>query len=226
MPQETRVVGVDVAKSKVDACIRSAGRLSVPSTPEGRAELVAWLGANNVGRAVMGASGGYERSWAQALRAAGLEVIIVDPKRTRCFAKAAGRLLPAPARQGQGSQGRFGRMHAQVDRHPQHHARAQPDLEPSNPSRRMSQPSSGRWAAHRAARLDAKKTGERTGSRPQPPESGARSASLERNVYIIISACRQYAGADRILHRARGNGGESEPDAQCRNNATMQQFHL
>jgi transposase len=92
MPQETRVVGLDVAKSKVDACIRSAGRLSAPSTPEGGARLIAWLRANKVGRAVMEASGGYERSWAEALRAAGLEVIIVDPKRIRCFAKAAGRL--------------------------------------------------------------------------------------------------------------------------------------
>jgi transposase len=67
-------------------------RLSKPSTPEGHAELVAWLRANRVGRAVMEASGGYERSWAQALRAAGVAVQIVDPKRIRHFARAAGRL--------------------------------------------------------------------------------------------------------------------------------------
>jgi transposase len=86
-------VGLDVAKNKVDACIRSAGlRLSAASTPEGQAELVAWLRANRVGRAVMEASGGYERSWAEALRAAGVTVRIVDPKRIRHFAKAAGRL--------------------------------------------------------------------------------------------------------------------------------------
>jgi transposase len=93
MPQETRVVGLDVAKSKVDACIHSMGlRLSAPSTPEGEAKLAGWLRANRVGRAVMEASGGYERSWAEALRAAGLEVRIVDAKRIRHFAKAAGRL--------------------------------------------------------------------------------------------------------------------------------------
>lgn len=93
MPQKTRSVGLDVAKGKVDACIRSVGlRLSRPSAPEGRTELVAWLRANRVGLAVMEASGGYERSWAQALRAAGVEVRIVDPKRIRHFAKAAGRL--------------------------------------------------------------------------------------------------------------------------------------
>ncbi len=93
MPQKTRVVGLDVAKSKVDACIRSTGqRLTASSTPEGLAELAAWVRKNRVGRAVMEASGGYERSWAEALRAAGVEVLIVDPKRVRNFAKAAGRL--------------------------------------------------------------------------------------------------------------------------------------
>jgi hypothetical protein len=42
----------------------------------------------------------------------------------------------------------------------------------------MSGPSRGRRAAHRADRMDAKKPGERMGSRPKPPEAGARSASL------------------------------------------------
>ncbi len=40
----------------------------------------------------MEASGGYEKSWARLLRGAGLEVVIVDPKRVRHFAKSAGRL--------------------------------------------------------------------------------------------------------------------------------------
>ncbi len=93
MPQETRIVGLDVAKSKVDACIRCNGlRFAAPRTPEGEAELVLWVRANEVGRAVMEASGGYERSWADILRTAGIEVVIVDPKRIRHFAKAAGRL--------------------------------------------------------------------------------------------------------------------------------------
>ena len=43
----------------------------------------------------------------------------------------------------------------------------------------MSGPSRGRRAAHRADRLNAQMPGERTGSRPKPPEAGARSASLE-----------------------------------------------
>jgi len=93
MPQVTRIVGLDVAKNKVDAFIRSAGlRFSALNSPEGEVELVLWAQTNRVGRAVMEASGGYERSWAEVLRKIGVEVVIVDPKRIRNFARAAGRL--------------------------------------------------------------------------------------------------------------------------------------
>ena len=72
------------------------------------------------------------------------------------------------------------RMHAQADRHLERDARARSDLEPAaGASRRMSEPSRSRRAAHRADRMDAQKTGERTGSRPKPPEAGARNASFE-----------------------------------------------
>jgi transposase len=87
------VVGIDVSKDKVDACIRTLSlRQTSPSTAEGRRTLTAWLRRHKVGKAVMEASGGYERSWAGALRDAGIEVRIVDPKRVRSFAKSAGRL--------------------------------------------------------------------------------------------------------------------------------------
>lgn len=93
MAQNNRIVGIDVSKRKVDGYIRSLRiGISVESTPEGQAELIAWLRANEVTTAVMEASGGYERPWAQALRAAGILVRIVDPKRVRHFAKSAGRL--------------------------------------------------------------------------------------------------------------------------------------
>jgi len=87
------VVGIDVAKNKVDACIRSLSLTqSWASSAEGRRKLVAWLRKHKVGKAVMEASGGYERDWANVLRAAGIEVRIVDPKRVRSFARSAGRL--------------------------------------------------------------------------------------------------------------------------------------
>lgn len=87
------VAGIDVAKDKVDVCIRSLSlRRTFASTAEGRRELAAWLRRKKVGKAVTEASGGYEREWARALRNAGIEVRIVDPRRVRSFARSAGRL--------------------------------------------------------------------------------------------------------------------------------------
>jgi transposase len=87
------VVGIDVAKDKVDACIRSLSLKGTwPSTVQDRRKLIAWLRKHEVGKAVMEASGGYERDWAKALREADIEVRIVDPKRVRSFARSAGRL--------------------------------------------------------------------------------------------------------------------------------------
>jgi transposase len=94
MAQNDRVVvGIDVAKDKVDACIRSLSqRQTFPSTAEGRRALIRWLRKHQVGKAAMEASGGYERDWAKALREARIDVRVVDPKRVRSFARSAGRL--------------------------------------------------------------------------------------------------------------------------------------
>lgn len=87
------VVGIDVAKDKVDTCIRRFKlRQMFPSNPQGRRKLIAWLRKYQVGKAVMEASGGYEREWRDVLHNAGIEVRIVDPKRVRNFALSAGRL--------------------------------------------------------------------------------------------------------------------------------------
>lgn len=87
------VAGIDVAKDKVDVCIRSLSqRQTFPSGPEGRRALIRWLGKYKVTKAAMEASGGYEREWAKALREADYEALIVDPKRVRNFARSAGRL--------------------------------------------------------------------------------------------------------------------------------------
>lgn len=91
MAQKNKLVGIDVAKGKIDAAIRSGAEASFANNPEGRRELMAWLEEHGIGKAVLEASGGYEKSWATLLREAGLEVVIVDPKRVRHFAKSAGR---------------------------------------------------------------------------------------------------------------------------------------
>jgi transposase len=93
MAQKGAVVGIDVSKGKVDVAIRSAAAAAAfADSAEGRRELLKWLTQHSVSKAVMEATGGYEQSWARLLAKAGLEVVIVDPKRVRHFAKSAGRL--------------------------------------------------------------------------------------------------------------------------------------
>src|ERR1700726_3406657 len=123
------VAGIDIAKDKVDVCIRSlALRRTFASTAEGRRELASWLRRKKVGNAVMEASGGYEREWAKALRDARIEVRIVDPKRVRSFpiGRAAGqerydrcrddRLVCRDVRPGSRSGSRCGARDARTDR--------------------------------------------------------------------------------------------------------------
>lgn len=87
------VVGIDVAKDKVDSCIRAlALRQTFANTAQSHRKLVGWLRKHQVNKAVMEASGGYERVWARVLSEAGIELRIVDPKRVRSFALSAGRL--------------------------------------------------------------------------------------------------------------------------------------
>ena len=59
----------------------------VPNDRVGATQFDCMALKHQVGKAVMEASGGYERVWAKALRQAGLEVRIVDPKRVRSFAE-------------------------------------------------------------------------------------------------------------------------------------------
>jgi len=87
------VAGIDIAKDKADVSIRALSqRQTFPSTAEGRRQLIAWLRKHKVTKAVMEASGGYERGLAKALREKDIEVRIVDPKRVRHFAQSCGRL--------------------------------------------------------------------------------------------------------------------------------------
>src|SRR5258708_9185825 len=89
------VAGIDVAKDKVDVCIRSLSlKRTFASTAEGRRELASWLRRQKVGKAVMEASGGYQRDWAQVLRNAEIEVWIGAPKRGRRVAPKGRRLRP------------------------------------------------------------------------------------------------------------------------------------
>src|SRR5260370_5372957 len=83
------VAGIDVAKDKVDVCIRSLSlRRTFAATAEGRRELASWLRRRKVSKAVMEASGSYEREWAKALRDARIGARIVLPNRHLNFAQS------------------------------------------------------------------------------------------------------------------------------------------
>ena len=54
MTQKTTIVGIDIAKHKVDAALRPAtAGASFESTAEGRQQLLRWLKKHQVGTAVM-----------------------------------------------------------------------------------------------------------------------------------------------------------------------------
>src|ERR1700730_14769543 len=93
MAHSLDVVGIDVSKQDLDLYVLAHRQLrTVANTVAGHAELASWLKSLGVKVAVMEASGGYERTVARALQRAGFEVRVVDPKRVRHFARAAGRL--------------------------------------------------------------------------------------------------------------------------------------
>jgi transposase len=86
----TRIAGVDVSKPRLDVALHGgepATTLQVANTPQGYAELLAWLKAHGVGRVGLEATGGYERGVVEALAAAGLEVVIHQPLEVRLFAR-------------------------------------------------------------------------------------------------------------------------------------------
>jgi transposase len=93
MAQKMDVVGIDVSKATLDAyALASRQARQFANDPAGHQALVAWLQGLGVEVAVFEASGGYERAAAHSLRRAGLAVHVVDPKRVRHYAKAAGQL--------------------------------------------------------------------------------------------------------------------------------------
>ena len=88
----TQTIGIDVSKNKLDVAVGSQGEvLTLDNTPEGHAGVVERLRGLDC-RVVVEATGGYERSLVGALHAAGLVVIVANPRQVRDFAKALGIL--------------------------------------------------------------------------------------------------------------------------------------
>ena len=87
------VVGIDVSKASLDVALNpGAERWSVGNDPGGVGALVPRLQALGPALVVLEATGGYERAAVAALAAAGLPVVVANPRQIRAFARAVGQL--------------------------------------------------------------------------------------------------------------------------------------
>jgi transposase len=86
-------VGIDVSKAQLDvAVLPDAECWEVRNEEAGIATLVERLRASAPILVVLEATGGYENAVVAALGAAGLPVVVVNPRQVRDFAKATGKL--------------------------------------------------------------------------------------------------------------------------------------
>ena len=91
-------VGIDVAKAALDVAVSpTAERWTLAYTEREVAGLVTRLTALDPALVVLEATGGLEGPLAGALAAAGLPVVVVNPRQVRDFAKATGRLAKTDA---------------------------------------------------------------------------------------------------------------------------------
>jgi transposase len=93
-----RFAGLDVGKDHLDLHIRPDGAAARCANDDaGIAAAVARLAAGGVDRIAVEATGGYEAPVVAALAAAGLPVVVVNPRQARDFARATGRLAKTDA---------------------------------------------------------------------------------------------------------------------------------
>lgn len=90
-------VGIDVSKAQVDVALRPEGRFAAPNDEVGVAHVTERLLAAAPTLVVLEATGGLEIPLVGALAAAGLPVVVVNPRHVREFAKAAGHLAKTDA---------------------------------------------------------------------------------------------------------------------------------
>jgi transposase len=90
----TRVyVGIDVCKGWLDVYVHPIGQaFRVPNTRDGLKQLKRRLAGRSVALIVMEATGKFHREAHRNLHAAGFAVAVVNPLRSRLFAKATGQL--------------------------------------------------------------------------------------------------------------------------------------
>jgi len=86
-------IGIDVSKQLLEVAVhKSDYHFCSANDPKKFPALIAELIALRPARIVLEATGGLERSLLQALQAAGLPVVLINPRQVRDFAKALGQL--------------------------------------------------------------------------------------------------------------------------------------
>ena len=96
-------VGIDVSKGQLDIALRPGGILSVPNNETGFAQILERLKANPPTLVVLEATGGLEMPLTGTLAAAGVPVVVVNPRQMRDFAKATGKLAKTDTLDGPGA---------------------------------------------------------------------------------------------------------------------------
>jgi transposase len=86
-------VGIDVSKATLDvALLGLPATQRFANTARGFRALAGWLKAQQPQRVLLEATGGYEQAALDALHAAGLPMVRINPRQARDFAKATGQL--------------------------------------------------------------------------------------------------------------------------------------
>jgi len=84
-------IGIDVSKATLDVAVHGGQFRQFSNDKRGFVRLIRWLKTWPIKQVVLEASGGYERAALDALHAAGLPMVRINPARARRFAQGTGR---------------------------------------------------------------------------------------------------------------------------------------
>jgi transposase len=89
----TKYIGIDISKERLDVCIPDCKASSYPNKPGDIQRLVkAIQAAGSAVHVIMEPTGGYERKLAHALWDAGIALSLANPRQVRNFARSCGQL--------------------------------------------------------------------------------------------------------------------------------------
>lgn len=113
---QTVTVGIDVSKGSLDLALAPDGQpWSTTNDAAGIDAVLAYLKPLQVALVLLEATGGYESAVAYALQAVGYEVVVINPRQARDFARAMGQLAKTDTLDA----GVLAQLARVIDQHPQ-----------------------------------------------------------------------------------------------------------